>query len=230
MNKKNIKNIILFVFMIFFLIACDESEKLIKDARKSMAEKDYRTAIEFLKSATSINRSNPDIYYEYGNIYFEKEDYNKAISNYNKAIRLKTDDAAIIFYKMGLSCEKKHDRRRSIINYLKAVKIDNSILEAHVALAKYYITRRLYNKVADECDAILKIDPSSSDAYYLMGLAYEKRREGKNALLCYNRAANQKNEDAINRIQEIIDLQKLAVSGDRGAKRQLIRSGLNWME
>ena len=230
MNKKFIKNIVIFVFMIFFFVACDESEKLVKDAKESIAAKDYRKAMDLLITASKINRSNSNVFYELGNLYFEKEDYSKAVVNYNKAIRLKTKEAAIIFYKMGLSYEKMNDRRRSVINYLKATKIDNTILDAHIALAKYYISRRLYSKVADECEAILEIDPNSSDAYYLMGLAYESRREGKNALLCYGRASEKKSKDAINRIEEIIKLQKLAISGDRNAKRQLIRGGFSWVE
>ena len=230
MNKKIIKNIVMFLLMMFFLVACDESDKLVKDARKYIAKKDYRKALELLMTAAKINRSNPNIFYELGNIYYVKEDYSKAVTNYDRAIKYKVKEPAIIYYKLGVSYDKLNDRRRSVINYLKATKIDNTILDAHVGLAKYYVERKFYSKVADECEAILELDPNSSVAYYLMGLAYESRREGKNALLCYARAADKKSKDAQKRMREIVTLQKKALKGDRIAKRTLIRGGFSWVE
>ena len=230
MNKKIIKSIIMSLFMIFFLVACDESDKLVKDARKYIAKMDYRKAMELLITAAKINRTNPDIFYELGNIYYIKKDYSKAVTNFDKAVKYKVKEPAIIYYKLGVAYDKLDDRRRSVINYLKATKIDNTILDAHVGLAKYYVERKFYSKVADECEAILELDPNSSVAYYLMGLAYESRREGKNALLCYARAVDKKSKDAKIRMREIAKLQKRAIKGDRIAKRTLIRGGFSWVE
>ena len=76
-------------------------------------------------------------YYNRGNAYHAKGDYDSAIADYDQAIRLKPDDADA-YNGRGLSYYRKGDYARAISDYDRALGIDpnHKLVAENKALAE----------------------------------------------------------------------------------------------
>ena len=59
-----------------------------------------------------------------GDVYFNRDEYDSAISDFNKAIDIDSKDAIAYFYR-GDAYEKKSRYEEAILNYNKAIEIDS---------------------------------------------------------------------------------------------------------
>ena len=67
-----------------------------------------------------IDKNNPMAYFHLGNISFMKNDFNKGIENYNKAVSCGYDGSQL-YYNLGLVYEEMDNIPMAIRNYNKAI-------------------------------------------------------------------------------------------------------------
>jgi len=72
-----------------------------------------------------------------GNAYFAKKDYDAAIEQYKKAIRIKPDDAAI-HYNLGAAYSNKGDYEAAVKEHLRAIELEPKMSDAHNGLIFAY--------------------------------------------------------------------------------------------
>ena len=65
----------------------------------------------------------PVAYYNRGNAYFDKRDYDRAIADFTQAIKLDPKDAFAI-HDRGVAYYEKHDFERAIADFEAAIKIN----------------------------------------------------------------------------------------------------------
>jgi tetratricopeptide (TPR) repeat protein len=62
-------------------------------------------------------------YFNMGNVYNRKHDYDKAIEYYKKALEI-APDCASIYRNIGVTYEDKHDYNKAIEYYKKAIELN----------------------------------------------------------------------------------------------------------
>jgi tetratricopeptide (TPR) repeat protein len=114
-------------------------------------------------------------------------DYDRAIANYNEAIRLNQDDA-IAYNGRGSTYSNKGDPDRAIADYNEAVRLDPTYALALLNRGTAYSNKGDFDRaIADFNDAI-RLDPRSYIAFNNRGNAYYKKNHYDQALADFNEA------------------------------------------
>ena len=111
-----------------------------------------RFAKGYFSKALGINNENPEIYFYFGEFYYKREQYRKALKHYNEAFKFGFDTNYDTLYKIGDIYEKFGDSR-SALKYLKEAQkqspnpeLDNKILRIETynpANKEYYSDTRI---------------------------------------------------------------------------------------
>jgi tetratricopeptide (TPR) repeat protein len=86
--------------------------------------KDYDRAICLLTEALKIEPNDPRALIDRGVVWYAKQDNDRAIADYNAALKLKSGFASEAFNNLGNAWDGKRDYDRAIDNYNKAIKLD----------------------------------------------------------------------------------------------------------
>ena len=77
-----------------------------------------------------LNPKNAKVYYNQGIAWYNKGDYDRAISDYSKAIEL-NPRYADVYYNRGNAWIKKGDYERAASDYNKAIELNPKLVEAY---------------------------------------------------------------------------------------------------
>jgi SpoVK/Ycf46/Vps4 family AAA+-type ATPase len=153
----------------------------LKNISKEKKEKFVPQYDDIIKSRVGKEGGEAETYFERGNGYYEKEDYEKAIENYNMAVLLNPlfseayFNRALCYYKL-----KEYDK--SIADYTKAAELDpkNPIIYNNRGDA-YYRKQQLNDAIKDFTKAI-QLNPEYMKAYYNRGLAHASMENYEKAI------------------------------------------------
>ena len=121
------------------------------------AEKEYKTAIR-------CNRDYLDPYINLSVLYFEQEQYDKAL-RVNQAVLLKNPNIAIAHFNNGLINNKLGNKQKEFECYMRAIKADPSYPETYKYLASWYLDKKDYENAAAAWKKAVKLDPYWIDGY-----------------------------------------------------------------
>ena len=99
-----------------------------------------------------------------GNAYGKKQEYDKAIEAYQKAVGInpKRDEA---YYNMGNAYRKKQESDNAIEAYQKAVKFNPKRDEAYYSMGNAYSDKKEYDKAIEAYQKAVAINPKKDEAY-----------------------------------------------------------------
>ena len=145
-------------------------------------------------------------YYQLGRNDFEKGNFFEAISNFNKALKIKPDFAQVYISSCGAKINigmyadalKDCDKALSISKSSKSVYIDKATLFANRCGAKLHVGD-LYEAIFD-CNKALEVDPRKSLAFYNRSVSKEKIGDIKGACFDAKKAVEFGFEDENNKI------------------------------
>ena len=145
-------------------------------------------------------------YYQLGRNDFKKGNFYQAISNFNKALKIKPDFAQVYVSSCGAKINigmyadalKDCDRALSISKSSKSVYIDKATLFANRCGAKLHVGD-LYEAIFD-CNKALEVDPRKSLAFYNRSVSKEKIGDIKGACFDAKKAVEFGHEDENNKI------------------------------
>ena len=157
-------------------------------------------------SSQKVNAETSTSYYKLGRKDFDKGDFYSALSNFNKALKIKPDFAQVYISSCGAKINigmyadalKDCDKALSISKSNKSVYIDKATLFANRCGAKLHVGDP-YEAIFD-CNKALAVDPRKSLAFYNRSVAKEKIGDIKGACFDAKKAVEFGYEDENNNI------------------------------
>ncbi|MBN2477992.1 ATP-binding protein [Candidatus Micrarchaeota archaeon] len=120
-------------------------------------------------------------YYDLGNDYYEKEDFEKAIENYNMAILLNPVFSEAYFNR-ALSYYQLKNFEKAIDDYTKSAELDpkNPIIYNNRGDAFY--RKQDFNSAIKDYDKAISLNPEYLKAFYNRGLSYASMEDYEKAV------------------------------------------------
>ena len=146
-------------------------------------------AIENFQKVLEINPQDPVAYYNIGNIYKEKKEYDAEIASYRKALKIKPDHFQS-YNNMGSALKAKGDLTAAIDSFEQALKIKPNFAKAHYNLGVALQEKGDLNASIKSYKQALKIQPDYTKVYFNMGNALKDNGELGAAIDSYKNAIN----------------------------------------
>jgi tetratricopeptide (TPR) repeat protein len=175
---------LVFMFFLFYL----RSFKL-KEPKTHSMKADPRSQTEIV-SGDHLTR---------GNSYFKKGDYDRAITEYNKAIEI-NPKYAWAYNSRGVAYSAKGQYDHGIADFNRAIEINPKYANAHRNRGCAYRAKGQYDHAIADYNKAIEIKPKFWAAYYNRGIAYRAKGQYDNAIADYNKAIeiNPRSVDAYN--------------------------------
>ncbi len=127
------------------------------------------------------NPTDAKTYYQQGNDYYEKGDYDKAIENYNMAILLNPVFSEAYFNR-ALSYYQLKNFDKSVADYTKSMELDpqNPIIYNNRGDAFY--RKQDFQSAVKDYDKAIQLNPNYLKAFYNRGLSYASIEEYEKAV------------------------------------------------
>ena len=151
----------------------------------------YDLAIDYytrcLKSV-DLSIGNQAIFYNNrGEVYYRKGEYDRAIADYDQALRLDPDYAGV-YNNRGLAYLNTGEYDRAIANYDQALRLDPEFAFAYNGRGSVYIRKGKYDRAIADFDQALRLDPDYALAYNGRGNAYTGKGEHDRAIADFDQA------------------------------------------
>ncbi len=145
-------------------------------AKMCILDEKFDEAKEYLLDAAS-KADNPQYYLELGKIYYLKNDYQNAISNFQKAVTqdVRLKNTAELHNYLGLCYYKTKDLKKALINLQRAVNLEqNNVIYMYNLSLIYKSTRQddLYQKIYNK---ISRFEPKTAQDYIDLSAIYYDR-------------------------------------------------------
>jgi len=135
----------------------------------------FENVITLLTEEVLKKQKDAELYVWRGNAWYNKTDYNKAITDYTNAIEINSD-YELAFYNRGLAYVAIKEYDKAIVDYSIIIKLDSDYKDI------YYNDRGIawkakkeYNKAIADYTKAIEINPEFANAYYNRGLAKKEK-------------------------------------------------------
>lgn len=147
---------------------------------------EHDKAIQILSKLLKIKKED-FLYLNRGFTYAKKGDPEKAIQDYNKAIRLNPKEF-IFYYNRGSAYHDKGDLEKAIVNYDEAIRLNPKFVGAYLDRGLAYKKKGKLKKAIEDFNEAIMLNPKLTDAYFNRGHAYEDKGDLEKAIEDYNEA------------------------------------------
>jgi tetratricopeptide (TPR) repeat protein len=145
---------------------------------------------EAIEACTRVISSGNNSFWAYnnrGNEWKNRGDLDRAIADYNDALRLAPKNA-LIYLNRGLAWESKGEHDRAIADYNDALKLDPKFAPTYNNRGNALGKKGEYDKAIADYNDALKLDPKNALAYNNRGHAWEQKGEYDKAIADFNDA------------------------------------------
>ena len=127
------------------------------------------------------------IYNNRGTAYDDKGDYDRAIQDFNEAVRL-DPNAESAYYGRGYAYKKKGDYDRAIQDFNEAIHLNPNFERAYYDRGNAYIDKGDFDRAIQEFNEAIRLNSKDANAYNNRGVAYHRKGDYDHAILDYNQA------------------------------------------
>ncbi len=127
------------------------------------------------------NPTDAKTYYQMGNDYYEKGDYDRAIQNYNMAILLNPVFSEA-FFNRALSYYQLKNFEKSVADYTKAMELDPQNPIIYNNRGDAYYRKQDFQSAIKDYDKALMLNKNYLKAFYNRGLSYASIEEYEKAI------------------------------------------------
>ena len=141
---------------------------LVEMAKSSQQNHEWTTAISLFNKAIATHSDCVDAYLHLGDLYFEKQEYKKAVSSWEKVANVAPHFTFLAYRRLeGAYSEMKN--LKPVEDFLKECAQKDSDAFTHLALARYLYNENDINGALDEIRSALELDPLFWEARRLKG-------------------------------------------------------------
>ena len=147
---------------------------------------DANTARKLLEKAVEIEPSFEDAHFTLGKLRLAKQEYEGALSSFDKLIEIDQNNAKAYFWK-GIAFKENNFIKKAEEMFFKTIEIDNTYYDGYMQLDEAYEPKD--PKIALQFyENALKIKPNSDECMYAMGRIYQNQAKFADAYSFYNQA------------------------------------------
>ncbi|GHV80108.1 hypothetical protein AGMMS49944_18990 [Spirochaetia bacterium] len=140
---------------------------------------------EFLESLGT--NFKVDVHLSDGNSLLEERDYEKALEEFTKAIKLTPEDGKV-FFSRGMVYYAMEKYNKAEADFSISLEMDPHNGETFFQRGMTYFSMEKYNKAASDFSASLEMDANNSKAWLYRGMVYLKREDYPKALADFEAA------------------------------------------
>jgi tetratricopeptide (TPR) repeat protein len=122
-----------------------------------------------------IWQRDADAYHTRGLKHLNKQDYDRAISDFDQALQL-DPKLARAYHNRGYTYANKRDYDRAISDYDQAIRLDPKDAFAYYDRGMAYFIKDDYDHAISNFEQAIRLDPKFAFVYDAYGLTYEKQR------------------------------------------------------
>jgi len=119
----------------------------------------------------SVRLNSAEAYLSRGLEYYNKKDYNLAITEFSQAIRLNSNYAEA-YINRGLAHSAKFDNDLAITDFTQAIRLEPNNAEAYSNRGDAYSNKEDYARAIADLDQAIKLDPNNAEAYSRRAIVY----------------------------------------------------------
>ena len=153
-------------------------------------------ALEFFTHQIQAKPTDPFLYLVRALIWNKTNDVDKALRDYDEAIRLDHRNASG-YRGRGLAwhAQKKYDK--AIADFDEAIRLDPRSALAFIGRGTSRASKKEFTKAIADFSEAIWLDPLAIEAYDLRGLAWHAKKEYRKAIIDYNVAIRLDSEHAL---------------------------------
>lgn len=173
------------------------------------AQNNYDQAIREYSLALEQNPAVPQLHFRIGQLYLRKGDPDaddKALAEFRQEKKISpqapTSDLAIADIDMH-----RHDIAAAQLLYEEAARLDPSLAEARIGLAKVHLEQNRIDAAIAQLQAVIAEHPDNAAAHYVLMTAYRRQKKlDKSAaeLAVFNRLQNERSESFQNKLNALL--------------------------
>jgi SpoVK/Ycf46/Vps4 family AAA+-type ATPase len=141
------------------------------------------------------NPTDARTYYQLGNDYYEKGDYDRAIQNYNMAILLNPVFSEA-FFNRALGYYQLKNFEKSIADYTKSMELDPQNPIIYNNRGDAYYRKQDFQTAIKDYDRAIQLNPNYLKAFYNRGLSYASVEEYEKAVDDFSKVIELKSDFA----------------------------------
>ncbi|MFT3909243.1 MAG: tetratricopeptide repeat protein [Ferruginibacter sp.] len=151
-------------------------------------------AFKYAEKAIKEDPTNYFGYFQRGSAWNSKNEYNKAIEDYNKVIELRSD-YAYAYNGRGAAWDEKGEYDKAIQDYDKAIELKNDYAYAYYNRGNSWDNKGEYDKAIQDYSKTIELKSDYAFAYNNRGVSWDNKGEYDKAIQDYSKAIElQKND------------------------------------
>lgn len=123
----------------------------------------------------------------------KQQECEKAITHYDKAIKLKPDDARA-YNNRGNAHADKGELDKAIKDHTTALQLQPHLAKVYTNRGTAYADRGEIDSAITDYNTAIQLQPNDAEAYYNRGIAYKEKGEVENAIESYTKAIELKSD------------------------------------
>jgi tetratricopeptide (TPR) repeat protein/membrane associated rhomboid family serine protease len=134
-----------------------------------------------------VGSNDAQFYDDRGFRYYQQKNYEKAMSDYNEAIRLDPNYARA-YNRRGLVYYHQKNYEKAISDFNEAIRLDPYYAHPYNNRGLAYYEQKNYEKAITDFSEAIRLDPYYAHPYNNRGLAYYEQKKFEKAISDYNEA------------------------------------------
>ena len=141
------------------------------DDHANLPDRQIEGCTAIINAATETRKNMAIAYNNRGNGYADKKQYERALPDYDHALRL-SPDYSVGFRNRGLAYNGLKQYDKAISDYNEAIRLDPRYGAAFNSRGSSYYSKKNYDRAIADYSEAIRIDPNSAFPFRNRGLSY----------------------------------------------------------